>query len=96
MIVIIFRKWELEEGWSGLLLNAIVGSNVITEEVVVSLPEEFGRNFSTMSVKLTDFNNGKFDCIIGDNILRPLGEKRDFQNEVIILNNDEIEVKIAI
>ena len=75
-----------------LLLNTIVGNNVIKEEVVVSLPEKFGRNFSTMSVKLTYLNNGKFDCIIGVNILRPLGVKIDFQNEVIIVNNDEIEV----
>lgn len=75
-----------------ILLNTLVGDNVITEEVIVNVPDEFKEGHDTMSIKLTNFINKQFDCIIGINILYPFGAVIDFQNNLLRVNNNEMRL----
>lgn len=45
-----------------------------------------------MSIKLTNFINKKFDCILGINILYPFGVIIDFQNNLLRVNNNEFKL----
>lgn len=70
-----------------ITLNTLTGSRKISEEVIVGVPSEFNRNRETMSVKLIDLGNRNFDCIIGNNVLMPMGVIIDFLNMRLLIED---------
>ena len=68
----------------------MTGCKIVDEEVIVNVPLEFNAGGETMSVKLLDLRNKDFDCIIGNNVLIPMGVIIDFYNMRLWVNNVEI------
>lgn len=71
-------------------LNTLIGSSIIEDEVIVYLPNEFNSPDQTMSLKLVDLKNKPFDCIIGNNILSPLGAQIDLRHNELKIRDSTI------
>lgn len=71
-------------------LNTLIGTKLIDEEVIVGVPLEFNAMGETMSVKLVNLENRAFDCIIGNNVLMPMGVIIDLLNMRLLVNDTEI------
>lgn len=69
------------------------GHSIISHEAVVLVPSEFKDNGKTMSVKLTNFCDKPFDCILGNSILTPIGAIIDLLNNKLIVNGNEIIIR---
>lgn len=75
-----------------VVLTTLIWTNLITEEVVFYVPEEFGGKGRKMSVKLAHFLNITFDFIIGLNILCPFGAIIDFNSIKLVIHNNRINL----
>ncbi|CAD7001999.1 unnamed protein product [Ceratitis capitata] len=53
---------------------------------------EFNANDKTISVKLTNFIEKTFDCILGINILYPIGAIINFKTKLMTVNNNDISL----
>lgn len=73
-------------------LNTLTGTRSINEEVIVDVPSEFNRIGETMSMKLINLENRNFDCIIGNNVLMPLGVIIDFLNMRLLIDDTTISL----
>lgn len=73
-----------------LKLNTLTGTKLVYEEVIVNVPLEFNAGDETMSIKLVDLKDKAFDCIIGNNVLMPMGVIIDFMNMRLLVNNVEV------
>lgn len=52
-------------------LKTLAGTQLVLEEIITDVPDEFDEGGKTMSVKLVKFDGRPFDAIIGVNILFP-------------------------
>ena len=62
------------------------GRKTITEELVTELPREFNQE-GTMSWKLCNLDDKKFNALLGNNILKALGAKINLAEGYIEINN---------
>lgn len=58
----------------------------------MDVPSEFNRIGETMSMKLINLENRNFDCIIGNNVLMPLGVIIDFLNMRLLIDDTTISL----
>lgn len=77
---------------NNIKINTLAGTKLINEEVIVDVPGEFNRIGETMSLKLIDLGNRNFDCIIGNNILMPMGVIIDFLNMRLLIDDTTISL----
>lgn len=72
-------------------LNTLTGTKLVNEEVIVGTPLEFNAAGETMSVKLINLEHRNFDCIIGNNVLMPMGVVIDLLNMRLVVNDTEVK-----
>lgn len=67
-------------------MSTLTGEEIIRQELITELPEEFNQ-IATMSWKILTINNRNFDAIIGQNLLSPLKALINLENNSITINN---------
>lgn len=68
----------------------MIGRGCVSHEIITELPNEFNE-YATMSWKLTSFKGKKFNAILGQNVLKPLGAIINLENDTMKINGNIID-----